>query len=140
MPQYINDVNGEINIGGELKKFSGVQTGGGELVRYDGTPVGGPPEGNYYRDVREPITFEVTVPIPGNTPAEANAYVERFAGGKTFDCVAAPSGNSQMYVAGCPDALGRRFIVSSTPTVNYQFQENAELSFTLTESGAAGGA
>lgn len=138
MGQYINDVNGEINIGGTLTKFSGVQTGGGELVRYDGTPIAGPPAGNYYRDVREPITFSVTVPIPGNSPAEADTYVNKFAGGTKFDCVDSPSGNLQMRIAGCPDAVGRQFTVSSTPQVNYQFQQNVELSFTLTENGAVG--
>lgn len=147
MPQYANDVlarvEGVLNIGGDLVKFTGVAQGGGDLVAYDSMPVGGPPSANYYQDVRAPVTIDLTCPIPGADETAWNTFLDRFmagsaglgVGAKTFDVVASPSTTGQMMIIGLTDMIGRQFTVSSRPKINVQYQQNAELSVTLTESG-----
>jgi len=148
MPQYANDVlarvNGLLNIGGDLVKFTGVAQGGGDLVAYDSMPVGGPPSANYYQDVRAPVTIDLTCPIPGEDATAWNTFLDRFmadssglsVGAKKFDVVASPSTSGQMMLIGLNDMIGRQFTVSSRPKINTQYQQNAELSVTLTESGS----
>lgn len=139
MGQYLNDVNakvaGLLNIGGDLIKFSGINQGGGDLIKYDGTPVAGKPAANYYEDVRSEVTIDLTCPVPGDNPTDWNIFLERFKAAKTFDVVNPPSGTGTMMFVGFDDMEGRRFTVSTRPKLNIQFQTNAELSVTITESG-----
>ncbi len=134
MPQVQADYNAILNIGGALTHARAVSGGGGELVQYDSTPIGGPPSFNADPDVRPPLTFEVTTLVVGATQADRDTFVAKFDRGNIFDFVATPSGANQMYISGEPDALGKRFMVTSrNPT--HTFQENSELAVTLTESG-----
>jgi hypothetical protein len=134
MSETMKDTNIILNVGGVLTHANGVQGGGGELVEYDSTPIGGPPAMDVDVDVRSRLTWNVTTRVVGDDDAARAAFVARFNRGEVFDCKATAALSGEMAVSGEPDAIGKRFVVTSR-NINHQFQQNSELSFTLSEQG-----
>lgn len=134
MANSLKDINAVLNVGGVLSYANGVASSGGELVAYDKTPIGGPPATDFDEDVRAPDVLTLTVRVVGADVAAMEAVIEGFKRGKVFSCKASASGATDMKITGF-SATGRDFTVTNC-TINYQFQQNAELSVVLTESGA----
>lgn len=137
MAETLKDINATLNVGGVLAHMNGVQGGGGELVRYDTTPVGGPPEGNFDANVRAPLTFSLTTRVVGDTAEERETFIAKFPRGKVFACKESPAGDSEMFISGQPDAIGKDFIVMNS-TTSHSFQENSELTVEMEEKGPTG--